>query len=478
MTRLAVGLVVLGLFTGCAAPSPPATAAASRGESAGQTLLQQLRTRFPAEDRPASHDTRLRLTFKTKVKLGSAGKIQIFEVNGPAEPAVGIDLAEGDYSELVGGRLFHTVLPIFIDDDMVTIAPAGGALVANRSYYVTIDDGVFLAEDGASLGSISDPVGFRFQTRVPSPARPDRLTVGLDGQGDFGSVQGALDFVPTGNDSPVVITLAPGIYHEILLLSGKNKITLVGDSRETTFLAYPNNDNLQQKLGSKYRAMVSVEYASDIVFERLTLHNLTSQQPPGGVGYQAEALRVDPGQRVVLRNSSFISRQDTLQLTGSVYIVDSYVEGNVDYVWGKGVSYFERSELKTVGRPGYLVQSRNAPGTYGTVFVDSRLSIEPEAAGTYFARIDGALYPGSAVALVDCTLGPHFAPAGFLVTATTSFDALRFLEYRSKALDGSLVDISQRSPASRQLSANEALALRDRAAVLGWDPRELAKPQR
>ena len=69
-----------------------------------------------------------------------------------------------------------------------------------------------------------------------------------------------------------------------------------------------------------------------------------------------------------------------------------------------------------------------------------------------------------------CTLGAHFDPAGFLVTNATRFDELRFWEYRSKTADGSLVDISRRSPASRQLNASEAAALRDRAAVLGWNP--------
>jgi pectin methylesterase-like acyl-CoA thioesterase len=159
-------------------------------------------------------------------------------------------------------------------------------------------------------------------------------------------------------------------------------------------------------------------------------------------------------------------------LSGRVYVVDSYIEGNVDFIWGKGVAYFERSEIRTVGRAGYLVQSRNPASQYGYVFVDSKLSAEPGISGAFLARIDANEYPGSNVAFVNCQMGPHVTPEGWLVTpvGVRATSDLRFWEYSSVGFDGRAVDTSLRAPASRQLSEDQARALRDRVAVLGWDP--------
>jgi pectinesterase len=161
-----------------------------------------------------------------------------------------------------------------------------------------------------------------------------------------------------------------------------------------------------------------------------------------------------------------------LLLSGHVYVTGSYVEGNVDYIWGKGVVFFDDSEIRTVGRAGVNVQARNAVGQNGYVFVNSRLTADDGIAGQYLARIDVTEYPASMVAYIDCEMSAAINPLGWQVTpfdAETPAD-LRFLEYGSVDPDGMPVDVSRRSPASKQLSDDEADALRDPALVLGWDP--------
>jgi pectin methylesterase-like acyl-CoA thioesterase len=438
------------------------------------TLLAALRARFPAAGAgPVCADAPLRFAFKGPVTLGDSGRIVLYRASAANEPVDSIDLAETEFDRTIGGRPFHTVRPVFIEGSDAVVYFHGGALSPRESYFVTVDAGVFLNERGASLGQLSSPEGFRFSTRARAPARPDALRVALDGSGDFCTVQGAIDFVPEQNQSPVTITLANGIYHEIVLISNKSGLTLRGEDRKRTQIAYANNDNLQRRLGARFRALVHVENSDNLKLENLTLHNLTSQQPPSGAGYQAEALRVEGSHGVVLQNSEFISRQDTLLLSGHVYVVDSRIEGDVDFVWGKGVAYFERTELHTAGRPGYVVQSRNPPGEYGYVFVDSRFTAEPSLSGTFLARIDINEYPGSQVAFVNCKFGSHIAPAGFLVTPVSAqvTPELRFWEYQSTDLDGQPLNVGARSPASRQLLEEEARALRDRAKILGWDPK-------
>jgi pectin methylesterase-like acyl-CoA thioesterase len=286
-------------------------------------------------------------------------------------------------------------------------------------------------------------------------------------------VQGAIDFIPAGNTVPVTVTLKNGTYHEIVYIKGKSQLTVSGEDRKQTIIAYPNNDTLQQKLGTGFRALVEAEGSNQLSFYNLTLHNTTPQG-----GSQAEALRAEPADQLRLLSSDFISTQDTLLLSGRAYVKDSYVEGNVDFVWGKGAAYFQNSEIKTVGRAGYLVQSRNGLG-YGYVFVDSKFTTDGHANGTMLARIEGDRFPLSNVAYVNCKFATALiAPSGWLVTSSTGapvagldLSQLRFWEYQSTDLENNALDVSQRDPASKQVDAAQAMVLRDAATVLaGWTP--------
>ena len=75
-------------------------------------------------------------------------------------------------------------------------------------------------------------------------------------------------------------------------------------------------------------------------------------------------------------------------MSGQVYVANSIIEGNVDFVWGNGVVYFDHCEIKVVARKGYNVQARNAVGAIGYVFVDCNLTADPGITGHVLARTD------------------------------------------------------------------------------------------
>jgi len=417
-------------------------------------------------------DTRLLLTLDGAVAVGASGLVRIFDADAPVTPVDTIDVGAPYFNDTLGGRRFFTQRPVFVDGSdgvTVTIAPHAHALAPGRTYYVTIDPGVLVDAAGRSVDVAGGPDDWRFTTRA-APAVGAALMVAGDGSGDFCTVQGAVDAVPPHATMPTTITLAPGLYREIVFIADKDRLTVRGVDRAGSVIAYANNDTLQDKLGTKYRAVVEAENVTDFTVENLTVHNLTPQG-----GSQAEALRVEPGDRVSLRDADFLSLQDTLLLTGRVYVTGATIEGNVDFIWGKGAAYIERSEIRTVVRPGYGVQARNPPGQYGYVFVDSKLTATPGLTGHLLARIDatpGTGYPASQVAYVDCQMGPHVDPRGWLVTPSgVDVSGIRFWEYHSTDATGAAVDVSKRDPASRQLSDAEAAALRDKATVLGgWEP--------
>lgn len=445
------------------------------------TLITSLSARFPAPDATnVCADLRLALTFTVPVALGATGKIQIWRVGGTGSPDTvvdTVDVAATTTEDTIGGRHFIQNRPVTIDGMDVAVYLHRAAMAAqppNQSYYVTVDDGVFVATSAthASLGAITTPTTWRFATVAASPASPAAITVALDGSGDFCSVQGAIDAIPAGNTSPVTVTIKRGTYREIVLINGKNNVTLHGEERHGTIIAYANNNTLQgAAAGTSNRAMVSAERSNGLVVENMTLHNLTAQG-----GSQAEALRVDPGDQVILRDADFLSLQDTLLLNGRVYVTNCYVEGNVDFIWGRGTVYFDNCEIRTVVRPGYNVQSRNVAGSYGYVFVDSKITTSTAGIfGHVLARIDATAYPASNVAYINCELGSHISPAGWLLTNATDTSMIHFWEYQSRDAGGALVDVSQRHPASHQMTDQEAVMLRDKSVVFAspapaWNP--------
>jgi pectin methylesterase-like acyl-CoA thioesterase len=406
-------------------------------------------------------DPQLRITFPAPPRLGTSGQLRILDGDGTAVTSV--NMAAANVSDSIGGQTFSLPRRAFVDGNTAVIYLPSRALDHGQTYSISVDAGAIIAPDDTPF-AVTDDTTWRFSTAGAAPSDLSAIDVALDGSGDFCSVQGALDALPNPNTAPSRITIAPGVYHEIIYASGKHGVTLHGVDRKTTVIAATNNNALNG--GTKTRALVGFDATSDLVIENLTLHNLT---PQGGT--QAEALRLQNCTHCVVRDADILSLQDTLLFSGSVYLKNCYIEGNVDFVWGTGTAYFDQCEVKTVGRQGYVVQARNAASGYGYVFVDSRITSDPGLTNSTLARIDLAEYPASHVAYINCTLGNHITAAGWTITGGSPSAQLRFWEYQSRDLSGNLVNTNQRSAGSRQLNASEAASMRDVTNVLGgWTP--------
>ena len=119
--------------------------------------------------------------------------------------------------------------------------------------------------------------------------------------------------------------------------SRKPFLTFRGTDRDACVIAYPNNNNFN---AGNNRAMVAID-AGDVTLETLTLHNTTARG-----GSQAEALRGN-GRRVMLDRVTLRSFQDTLLWNGALFVTDSLIEGDVDFMWGGGRSEEHTSELQS-----------------------------------------------------------------------------------------------------------------------------------
>lgn len=427
-----------------------------------------VRALFPAPGaRGACVDPGLRIEFwraagEPAPSVGDAGVIAVYD-SASSEVMARIDLAATTFTRRVGGLDLNVERPVYVDGDAVVIV-LPRRLEHGHEYSVTIEDNAIHAPSGQAL-AVEAASGWRFTTRAAPAANLAALRVAADGTGDVCSLQAALDLISEPAAGPSTIGVAPGVYHELLRLRDRNDVTIEGDERQTTVVSATNNERLNP--GTERRALVAFEHVRGLTLRAMTFQNSTPQD-----GTQAEALRLQDCQRCVVRDMILRSLQDTVEWSGSIYARDCLIEGNVDFVWGDGSAYFDRCELKTVGRAGAIVAARNPASAYGFVFVDSRLTSEPGISGQLLARVDASVYPASNVAFIDCELGPHLAPEGFRVSGGDG-SALRFWEYSSVDPSGRLVDTSHRLPAARQLSQQEAESLRDVSVVLdGFAPKQ------
>ncbi|MFF0342360.1 pectinesterase family protein [Kribbella sp. NPDC004875] len=458
------------------------------GWSTGPIGTPKLAPQGP-EDATCS-DTPLSLTFQGPVRLGVTGKLQIHKANGDVVDT--IDLASlASYQRTVGGARtdfdqVHTwaYQAVVVDGRTVTVYPHQ-RLAAGQVYFVTVDPGFVVGDPGVG--------NWRFRTRQ-DPESDGNLTVGRGK--DFCTVQSAIDFVAEGHKS--TIDVAPGRYRELVWVPPtKPGLTISGAGAGKTVIGYPNNNllNGDSAMGSVpqeqsycqrrvipqsdrfncWRSAMAV-FADDFTMTDVTVQNLTPYR-----GSQAEAF-FGNGSRMVLARVRILGYQDSLRLQGQAFVTNSYVEGDVDFVWGTGGVFLQDSELKAL-HEGYYNQVRNIDDGPGNIFVRVRLTGGPEVPddSVFLARAELSRFPTSQVVFIDSAMGPQVKTTGWQITSPNDCAAagqLRFWEYHSTDLAGRRLDTTARLACSRQLGDEEAARLRDPASVFGgWHP-VVPRPER
>jgi len=374
--------------------------------------------------------------------------------------------------------------PVRVVGNQLRIYPHDGVLAYNTQYYVTVANGAVTGTlGGVSFAGVTSKTAWTFTTKAAAPAGSDSTTAGgtwtvnADGvSGDFMTVQGAINAVRSGNTSTIKVTVADGIYEELLSNYNKNNLVINGQSRDGTIIQYENYEGILPGTGgiagtsnqtTTYvtpngdTVVVPIAHATTpptlyeggralyhLAASGTEINNLTVKNThvKTGSSDQAEALyfniSTSPTAKFISRDSHWVSYQDTLQLKGYTWFYNSLIEGDVDFIWGvPAVSLFENCELKTRVDPtsttsgGYVVQSRAGTGSPGFIFLNSKFTAESGVldGSAYLARHNGT-YPDSSV-YVNCTVGPHINAAAFSGTsgtaAPTDVVGLRYANFKN-----------------------------------------------
>lgn len=241
--------------------------------------------------------------------------------------------------------------------------------------------------------------------------------------------------------------------------------------------------------GSSGSATVLIA-ASDVTARNLTFVNDFDEAAHDLANEQALAMKTT-GDRIVFENTAFKGNQDTLMTdspalnrVSRVYVRDSYIEGDVDFIYGRATTVIERSVIRALSRGsdtnnGYITAASTwKDNPYGFLITGSRV-VSDAPAGTF--HLGRPWHPGgepNAVAQVlfrDTELPAAVKSSPWTDMSGFSWKDARFAEYRTYG-PGSAVTSDR-----PQLTAAEA-AVHQVADYLrgtdGWAPQNSPRTHR
>ncbi|MBQ1087580.1 pectinesterase family protein [Streptomyces sp. B93] len=348
---------------------------------------------------------------------------------------------------------------------------------------------------GAALGLAAVPAAATGRPfgRYGSPAaRPDDRFRYVDphGRGDFTTVQAA---VTAASGSGWTLVLAPGTYRETVAVgSARTDMTWIGAAEDprATVVVYDNAAGTQKPDGSGTYG-TSGSATTTVAADGFTARWITFANDwlradhPGVPGTQAVAVKVQ-GDRSAFTHCRFLGHQDTLyadsrSLTAFArqYYAHCYIEGDVDFVFGRATAVYEHCHFRTLtrtdltGAPYGFVFAPSTAGANPLGYLVTRSRVTSEAPDGYY-KLARPWVPSSdptalpMLTVRDTWLGPGIdAVAPYTnMSAAHPWQSMRFREYANSG-PGAVVPVPENRP---QLTPEEAAAHTRRRYLGDWRP--------
>ncbi|GGH14004.1 pectinesterase [Sphingobacterium alkalisoli] len=247
-------------------------------------------------------------------------------------------------------------------------------------------------------------------------ASTDQIVVDQTGNGDFKTVQEAINAVRSFREEPIKIWIKEGTYKEkIVIPSHLRHIILEGESRTNTIITF---DDYSGKVRSapdecgltKFGTFNS--YSFLVLANDVTIKNMTIVNSSGPVG-QAVALHVE-ADRVSVINCTILGNQDTLYLGKDRhrnYFYRCKIAGTTDFIFGSSTAFFEECEIESLRNSYITAASTTKESAYGFIFYKCRLTaVGVDVNKVYLGR---PWRPHAKTVFIDCFMGEHIVPAGW-----------------------------------------------------------------
>jgi len=396
-------------------------------------------TSYPAIGSTSAYtDGELSLTFDSAPTLNTGGSIKIYKVSDGIQ-ADSINFASetqtiNGTTVTVGSQLAR------VSGSTVYFTPHFGALSYGTAYYVVIPTtaitGTLNGVTFTGFSNLNTVATWHFTTQ----SKPTiGTTISVDGSqsstSNFRSVGGALMYLaanPISGATAVTINVAAGTYTELLYYKPTTAnlaltITIAGPSGNslgsTCVIQYLNGNSIN---GTTQTRPTFYFTGANLVLQNLTLKNTGTRTAVA----QAETLYFASGSGSTLAayNSSFYSKQDTLQTSGRNWFYSCYIEGNVDFIWGTAdAALFQNCQLHVIDDAvqtySIFVARTGTTGATtvgkGYVLVNSTVSVDASATITYARNAGGSGFYDQVTLINNTFSGSGTIGTGLWVVTTT-----------------------------------------------------------
>ena len=378
-------------------------------------------------------DQQLRIIFSSAPRLGS-GKLYVRDAaNDSIFATIDTSLFQtftlfgatvtNAYSRVVQGSTYlYTPIAIYGNEAWITLNPTN-RFAYNKTYYVNFDTGLFRDAANASFAGITSTNAWRFSTKVSGPTTPTtstgptNLTIGLDGAGDFATIQGAADWVPQNNTLKRTFSILPGSYRDYAIIQqNRNNINFIGAgaSRKDVQIIYlyPSGSSA---------ATLSLG-ASDIYLRNLTIDNQVYNTNNGVVFAGPINTLFTTGNRLIFDNVLIKGGQDTIYAnSGIAYFNHCEVWGSVDYIYGDALAVFDQCDIVEIRDTGGPITAPSTPYAqpYGEVFLNCNFPRAliangyPYNVGVGTTTFQRPWRQDGMTAIINCALGSQISTKGW-----------------------------------------------------------------
>jgi pectinesterase len=292
-------------------------------------------------------------------------------------------------------------------------------------------------------------------TYWPSERPVDKPLVLEVGQGlAFRTVQAAVDAVPPGSPRRTLIRIQPGTYREAIRVpADKPRISFIGlgENAEDVVLVYNNASGTPKpdgsgSFGTGGSASVRVD-GPDFTADNLTFSNDFDEAANQDIANRQAVALFLTGDRAVLRNVRCLGNQDTLLVDSPArgvpsrsFFSDCSVEGDVDFVFGRGTAVFSGCEIRSLDRGsennnGYVsAGSQNVKIKHGYLFAGCRFVSDAAAGSVHLGRPwhpSGDVDAIAQVLVRDSWLGAHISGTPWTDMSGFSWREARFHEFNN-----------------------------------------------
>ncbi|GLT68614.1 hypothetical protein SLA2020_408250 [Shorea laevis] len=241
----------------------------------------------------------------------------------------------------------------------------------------------------------------------PRPYRT--FYVDQTGNGNFSTIQSAIDYVPENNKNWIFIRITAGTYREkVRIPYNKPYIILKGAAKRRTVVAWDDYQSLAQ-------SPTFMSLADSIVVKSMTFVN-SYNSPNSNRPMTPAVAAMITGDKCSFYRVGFIGLQDTLwDDQGRHYFHRCTIQGAVDFIFGSGQSVYEncaivvRGDTLEPGLPGFITAQGRTNPTDGNGFVFKNCAVF--GSGSAFLGRPWRGY--SRVLFYNSSLSPVIQPGGW-----------------------------------------------------------------